>query len=298
MDSKNNIRKPPWLKVRANFGSVYTEVRGILKELNLHTVCQEASCPNIGECFSARTATFIIMGDKCTRNCRFCDVSPGRPSPPDQDEPRRVAEAVRKLNLKFAVITSVTRDDLPHGGAGIFAETIRQIRELSSRCKIEILIPDLAGDTEALDKAIGARPEVLAHNLETIPDLYSKVRPQANYQRSLGVLKYVSENTNDIIVKSGIMVGLGESYNQIEKVLADSAGVGCQIFTVGQYLAPSKKHQPIQKYYTPDEFDRIKSLGEKLGIKHMVSGPLVRSSYMAHDQEAKYHRKSSHVTNQ
>jgi len=292
MENNNQaLRKPPWLKVKANFGPVYSEVRSMMGELKLHTVCQEANCPNIGECFSARTATFIILGDRCTRNCRFCDVKPGRPSPLDCDEPKRVAEAVKRLNLKFAVITSVTRDDLADGGAEIFADCIRQNRKRNPDCKIEVLIPDLAGDTNSLNIIIDAAPEVLAHNIETVPQLYPKVRPQADYRRSLDVLDYVAENSTGIIVKSGMMVGLGENLGEIEQVLIDAVSVGCQIFTVGQYLAPSKNHAPVVKFYSPEEFDYIKKLGEKLGIKHMVSGPLVRSSYMAHDQVKKFHKK-------
>lgn len=289
--SRDIIRKPPWLKIKVNFGPVYTEVRTLLKELNLHTVCQEASCPNIGECFSARTATFIILGDKCTRNCRFCDVLPGKPSPPDCDEPARVAKAVNKLKLKFAVVTSVTRDDLPDGGATIFAETINQIRKVNSGCKVEVLVPDFRGNYEALDTVLKADPDVFAHNLETVPSLYSLARPQANYQRSLDVLQYASEDGLNSIIKSGLMVGLGESIDQIKKLLDDTAQAGCEIFTVGQYLAPSKQHIPVTKFYTPEEFLRIKELGEKSGIKLMVSGPLVRSSYLAHQQAENYYSK-------
>ena len=287
-----NLRKPPWLKIKPNFGPVYIEVKSLIKGLNLHTVCQEASCPNIGECFSARTATFIILGDKCTRNCRFCDVQPGRPSPVDCEEPSRVAEAVQRLKLKFVVITSVTRDDLPDGGANIFAETIRKIKDSNPLCRTEVLIPDFKGSRDALEIVMKARPDVLAHNVETVPELYRKVRPQADYRRSLGVLSYASENNIDSIVKSGMMIGLGENLDQITGVLRDVAGSGCQIFTVGQYLSPSKEHLPVAKFYTPEEFDKIKDIGESLGIKHMVSGPLVRSSYMAHNQEAEYLNKA------
>jgi lipoyl synthase len=283
-DPVDNLRKPPWLKIKANFGPVYTEVKTLLNQLNLHTVCQEASCPNIGECFSARTATFIILGDKCTRNCRFCDVNSGRPLPPDCDEPARVAEAIEKLKLRFAVITSVTRDDLPDGGAGIFAKTIEKIKSLPTGCKVEVLIPDFGGNREALDTVIAAHPDVLAHNIETVPELYSEVRPEADYHRSLELLKYVSERGDGIIVKSGMMVGLGETEIQIDNVLRDIAGTGCQIFTVGQYLAPSKDHLPVRRFYTPVEFIDLKAKGEQIGITDVESGPLVRSSYMAHKQ--------------
>jgi lipoic acid synthetase len=287
----DNLRKPSWLKVKANFGPVYTEVKTLLNQLNLHTVCQEASCPNIGECFSARTATFIILGNRCTRNCRFCDVNSGEPLPPDCDEPARVIEAVKKLNLRFAVITSVTRDDLADGGAGIFAQTIRGIKELPSGCLVEVLIPDLGGNRVSLDIVIAARPDVLAHNIETVPDLYSIVRPEADYQRSLEVLKYASKNGNGIIVKSGIMIGLGETLEQIERVLRDAADAGCKIFSIGQYLAPSNEHLAVRKFYTPDEFHELKIIGEKMGITHVESGPLVRSSYMAHRQTENFKAK-------
>jgi lipoic acid synthetase len=282
-NNADTIHKPSWLKVKANFGPVYTEVKSLLKELNLHTVCQEASCPNIGECFSARTATFIILGDKCTRNCRFCDVTPGQPLPADCQEPERVALAVEKLNLRFAVITSVTRDDIKDGGAAIFAQTIESIRRKRPECQIEVLVPDFQGDQSSIDLVIKAKPHVFAHNVETVPQLYSQVRPEANYVRSLAVLKYAAKYPN-LIVKSGMMLGLGENLEQIKTVLNDIADTGCQLFTVGQYLAPSKEHLPVKKFYHPDEFSEIKSLGEKAGIKHVESGPLVRSSYMAHKQ--------------
>jgi lipoyl synthase len=289
----DNLRKPPWLKIKANFGPVYTEVKTLLNQLNLHTVCQEASCPNIGECFSARTATFIILGDKCTRNCRFCDVNSGRPLPPDCDEPARVAEAIEKLRLRFAVITSVTRDDLPDGGAAIFAQTIKRIKELSASCKVEVLIPDLGGNRDSLDIIIDARPEVLAHNIETVPDLYKQVRPEADYRRSLDVLEYASKHGDGVIVKSGMMIGLGETMEQIEIVLRDIANTGCQIFTIGQYLAPSKDHLPVLKFYTPEEFVELKKIGEQIGITNVESGPLVRSSYMAHKQAENFRAKIS-----
>jgi lipoyl synthase len=279
----DNIRKPPWLKIKANFGPVYTEVKSLLHELNLHTVCQEASCPNIGECFSARTATFIILGDKCTRNCRFCDIAPGQPLPPDCHEPDRVAEAVEKLNLRFVVVTSVTRDDLHDGGSSIFAQTISAIHKRRPECLVEVLVPDFEGKHSSIDTVIKAAPHVFAHNVETVPELYSQVRPEADYHRSLDVLKHASQFSK-LIVKSGMMIGLGETLGQIEAVMKDIAGTGCRIFTVGQYLAPSKGHLSIKKYYHPDEFTQIKQLGENLGIKHVESGPLVRSSYMAHKQ--------------
>lgn len=283
-NTNQHSRKPPWLKIKPNFGVVYADVKKLLRELNLHTVCQEANCPNMAECFSAGTATFIILGNRCTRNCRFCDVKPGKPEPPDVEEPKRIANAVKSLRLKFAVVTMVTRDDLPDGGAEIFSDTIRQIRRLSPDCKVEALISDLGGNTDSLDIIINAAPDVLAHNLETAPHLYPSVRPQADYNRSLKILNHAFKKAEDSLIKTGIMVGLGENFDHIESVLSDAVRVGCKIFTVGQYLSPSKNHLPITKYYTPEEFRKIKKIGEKRGIKHVESGPLVRSSYMAHRQ--------------
>jgi len=257
-DVSDTIHKPAWLKVKASFGKEYSNIRNLVAKHRLHTVCQEASCPNIGQCFTSGTATFIIMGDKCTRNCRFCDVITGKPSPPDCDEPTRVAAAIAEMNLKFAVITSVTRDDLADGGAEIFHETVRQIKQQIPQCKVELLIPDLKGDKKSLARVISANPEVLAHNLETVPDLYTTVRPQAIYSRSLDVIRYIAEAPGKIITKSGIMIGLGESENQIIRVMEDTADCGCDIFTIGQYLSPSKSHLPVIKYYTPEEFANLR----------------------------------------
>jgi len=279
-----NRHKPPWLRIKPNFGPVYTEVKSLLRDLNLHTVCQEAGCPNIGECFSARTATFLILGDRCTRNCRFCDVESDIPLPPDCLEPDRVAAAVKKLGLKFAVITSVTRDDLPDGGAAIFAAVINAIRRSSPDCGVEVLIPDFNGDRQALDMVLEARPEVIAHNIETVPELYSRVRPQADYRRSLELLRRCVESDKEAVTKSGMMIGLGESTEMIQKVLADIAEIGCRIFTIGQYLSPSKNHLPVEKYYHPDEFAEFAEIGRRYGIPHIESAPLVRSSYLAHRQ--------------
>ncbi len=284
MTPLNDRHKPQWLKIKPNFGPVYTEVKSLLQDLNLHTVCQEAGCPNIGECFSARTATFLILGDRCTRNCRFCDVQSDNPLPPDCLEPERVALAVRKLGLKFAVVTSVTRDDLPDGGAGVFAAVINAIRRSSPACGVEVLIPDFKGDSRALDMVLAARPEVIAHNIETVPELYCRVRPQADYRRSLELLRRCGESSKGVVTKSGMMIGLGESVEMIEKVLADIAAVGCQIFTIGQYLSPSKNHLPVEKYYHPDEFAEFAEFGRRCGIPHVESAPLVRSSYLAHRQ--------------
>jgi lipoic acid synthetase len=288
---KNKISKPPWLKVKARFDGVYREVKELVDEMGLHTVCQEATCPNIGECFSARTATFIILGDICTRGCRFCDVKKGRPDCYDTNEPARVAEACAKLNMKFAVITSVTRDDLPDGGAAIFAETARSIKSMIPSCGVELLIPDLKGNREALKIILDSNPDVLAHNIETVPRLYDRVRPGADYNRTLNIIKWTAETRDDIIAKSGIMVGLGETREEILEVIGDVADRGCQIMTVGQYLRPSEWHLPVEKYYTPDEFSSIKEDGESLGMKYIEAGPLVRSSYMAHRQLAFYRHK-------
>lgn len=283
--------KPHWLKVKPQFGDVYREVKSLIAEHNLHTVCQEATCPNIGECFSARTATFIILGDICTRGCRFCDVKKGKPVDYDLSEPGRVADACARLNMRFAVITSVTRDDLSDGGAEIFAETTRLIKGKIPTCGVELLIPDMQGDHDALDKILDARPDVLAHNIETVPRLYRRVRPKAIYQRSLDLLKAASLDDRGAVVKSGIMLGFGETKDEVMQVISDSAEHGCEIMTIGQYLRPSDWHLPVEKYYHPDEFAEIKEEGEKLGLKYIEAGPLVRSSYMAHKQMAAFRHK-------
>jgi lipoic acid synthetase len=288
---KNTLSKPPWLKVKARFDGTYREVKELVDEMDVHTVCQEATCPNIGECFSARTATFIILGDICTRGCRFCDVKKGMPDCYDTEEPARVAEACAKLNMKFAVITSVTRDDLADGGAAIFAETARSIKSMIPSCGVELLISDLRGNREALKIILDSNPAVVAHNIETVPRLYDRVRPGADYDRTLNILKWTAEARKDIVVKSGIMVGLGETRDEVLEVIRDAAERGCRIMTVGQYLRPSGWHLPVEKYYTPEEFVSIKKEGESLGMIYIESGPLVRSSYMAHRQLAFYRHK-------
>jgi lipoic acid synthetase len=285
---KRKLEKPSWLKIRPQFGEAYREVKGLIAEMNLHTVCQEATCPNIGECYSARTATFIILGDICTRGCRFCNVKKGKPADYDLSEPMRVAEACEKLNMRFAVITSVTRDDLSDGGAEIFAETTRLIKSGIPRCGVELLIPDLMGNADALHSILESKPDVLAHNLETVPRLYRKVRPKADYGRSLEVLRNSAEYGNGITVKSGLMVGFGESESEILEVIAAAADNGCQIMTVGQYLRPSEWHLPVSEYYSPERFWRLKEEGETMGMKYIEAGPLVRSSYMAHRQLAAF----------
>jgi lipoic acid synthetase len=285
---KRKLEKPSWLKIRAQFGEAYREVKALISEMNLHTVCQEATCPNIGECYSARTATFIILGDICTRGCRFCNVKKGKPADYDLSEPVRVAEACRKLNMRFAVITSVTRDDLSDGGAEIFAETVRLIKSGIPSCGVELLIPDLMGNVDALISILESGPDVLAHNVETVPRLYRKVRPKADYRRSLDVLRNSSDYGRSIIVKSGLMVGFGETEKEILDVIAEAADNGCQIMTVGQYLRPSDWHLPVSEFYPPEKFQRLKEKGETLGMKYIEAGPLVRSSYMAHRQLAAF----------
>jgi lipoyl synthase len=288
------ISKPDWLKIKPIFGETYREVKNLISELNLHTVCQEALCPNISECYGARTATFIILGDTCTRSCRFCNVAKGKPTDYDLGEAARVANACAKLSLRFAVITSVTRDDLFDGGAAVFAETTKQIKSSMPSCGVELLIPDLNGDLDALETIVDAGPDVLAHNLETVPRLYKTVRPKAEYDRSLSILEAARKFRNNIIVKTGIMVGLGESDEEILQVISDASNHNCQVMTIGQYLRPSQHHLPVEKFYSPDWFKMIKEKGEGLGIDHIEAGPLVRSSYLAHKQvDALRHKTNS-----
>lgn len=249
--------------------------------LKLHTVCQSARCPNMGECWHERTATFLILGDTCTRNCGFCAVKTGCPSPADENEPKRVAEAVAVLSLKHAVITSVNRDDLPDGGAGIFAETIRAIRKKLPTCSTEVLIPDFRGNWDSLQLVVDARPDILNHNVETVPRMYPKVRPQADYKTSVELLRKAKEMDASITTKSGIMVGVGETLDEIQQVMLDLREADCDILTIGQYLRPSFDHVPISKYYTPEEFEQMRLLGMNIAFKHIESGPLVRSSYHA-----------------
>jgi lipoic acid synthetase len=277
----NRTRLPPWLKVRAPWGEDYTRLKNLMRGLELHTVCEEAMCPNIGECWGAGTATFLILGDTCTRNCSFCNVKTGPPSPLDLREPERVARAVARMKLKHAVVTSVTRDELPDGGAYIFAQTVRRIRELMPGCTVEVLIPDFKGSPAALATVMATRPDILNHNVETMPRLYPRVRPQANYRRSLEVLRQAKKLDSEIVTKSGMMVGLGEEWEEILEVMADLRAVDCDVLTIGQYLRPSAQHLPVERYYTPQEFHQLRAEGERLGFKHVESGPLVRSSYHA-----------------
>lgn len=255
-------------------------VRKILKSNCLNTVCEGARCPNKNECYSNHTATFLIMGSVCTRNCRYCNISCQRPEPLDENEPLHVAQAVKDLGLKYAVITSVTRDDLPDGGANHFAKCINEIRKISPNTKIEILTPDFKGNEESLNTIIKAHPDVFNHNIETARDIFKTARPQGNYDTSLGVLKYVKENS-DIKTKSGFMIGLGEDIEQIKQTITDLHSVNCDILTIGQYIQPSKEHLPVAKYYNPEEYEKLKDIAKNIGIKYFQIGPLVRSSYNA-----------------
>lgn len=276
--------KPEWLRVRATMGPNYRRLQGMMRGLSLHTVCEEAQCPNMYECWESGTATFMILGDICTRACGFCAVKSGKPTELDWAEPARVAEAVEAMGLKHAVITSVTRDDLLNGGAEIFHNTIKAIREVSPETSIEVLIPDYQGNWDALQITMDAKPEILNHNMETVPRMYPWVRPKAVYEQSLELLRRAKEMDPSVLTKTGIMVGLGETLEEIEKVMRDIHAVGVDIMTIGQYLRPSIKHLPVEKYYTPEEFAQLKEMGEAIGIPHVESGPLVRSSYHAREQ--------------
>ncbi len=279
-----DTKRPEWLRVRLPGGPNYSELKEIMRGLELHTVCEEARCPNIGECWEARTATFMILGDTCTRACGFCAVKTGRPLTLDLGEPVRVAEAVERMGLKHAVITSVNRDELEDGGAGIFAGTIRQIRKRLPDCGIEVLIPDFMGSDEALAKVMRARPDILNHNIETVPRLYPQVRPKARYPRSLELLQRARRMDASVFIKSGIMLGLGEGKDEVIQVFRDLRAHGVEILTVGQYLRPSLNHLPIARYATPQEFGDLKGEALGLGFRHVESGPLVRSSYHAASQ--------------
>ncbi len=275
-------RKPEWLKVRLPHGKTFRDVKAIVEKYHLHTVCESARCPNQAECWARRTATFMILGDICTRSCRFCAVKTGRPTEADRLEPFRVAEAVKQLGLRHAVITSVNRDDLDDGGASIFAETVRQIRKKNPGCRVEVLIPDFKGEPEALSVLLKARPDILNHNVETVPRLYREVRPQAKYERSLWVLE--ESKRRGMVTKSGLMVGLGETPDEILTVMRDLRAVACDILTIGQYLRPTQNHLPVHRFVPPDEFDRYRREGLKMGFRFVESGPLVRSSYHADEQ--------------
>lgn len=275
--------KPPWLKRKIPSGATYQEVLKLLKKESLHTVCQEACCPNLGECFSRGTATFLILGDRCTRDCRFCAVTHGPAAPHDPEEPGRVAEAVRTMNLRYAVVTSVTRDDLPDGGASVFADTIRRIRARSPETNVEVLVPDFRGDGNALKTVLDAGPDVLNHNVETVPRLYATVRPSAVYQRSIGLLQEAFHLSPEVPTKSGLMLGLGERPPEIREVFKDLLHAGCRMLTVGQYLQPSRDHLPVARFVSPQEFEAWKEIALQMGFSEVASGPFVRSSYHARE---------------
>ena len=277
-------RKPRWLKVRAPGGPNYMRLKKLMRGLQLGSVCEEAHCPNIGECWEAGTATFLIMGEVCTRNCPYCAIAHGRPEELDEDEPRRVGEAVAQLELNHCVVTSVDRDDLPDGGAWIFAEVIREIRLRRPGCSVEVLTPDFRGNTHAIASVIAARPDIFNHNMETVPRLHPTARPGGRYRRSLDVLSAAKRFDDGVLIKTGIMLGLGERANDIDAFMDDALEAGVQILTLGQYLRPSADHLPIDRYVTPAEFARWKEAGEARGFLHVESGPLVRSSYHAREQ--------------
>jgi lipoyl synthase len=276
--------KPEWLKVKAPGSPNYLRLKRLMGDLRLNTVCEEAHCPNIGECWHHGTATFMILGDVCTRACPYCAVAHGRPSTLDTAEPERVANAVAEMQLRYVVITSVDRDDQPDGGAAIFAETIRQIRGRLPGCRIEVLIPDFQGKEAPLHAVLDAGPDILNHNTETVPRLYRQARPGGRYPRTLELLDRARHHAPGIPTKSGIMVGLGEEWDEVVATLADLRSVGCGILTIGQYLRPSPAHLPVARYYHPEEFDMLKTTAQSMGFGHVESGPLVRSSYHAHEQ--------------
>ncbi len=277
-------RKPPWLKVKAPGGPNYLKLKQMMRSLDLHTVCEEAHCPNVGECWEHGAATFMILGDVCTRNCAYCAVAHGRPPKFDATEPSRVAHAVAEMQLRHAVITSVDRDDLPDYGAWAFAETIRQIHEKLPECSVEVLVPDFQGDEDAIRAVLEARPEIYNHNTETVPRLYKKCRPGGRYERVMQIFRFAKATAPDIPTKTGIILGMGETNEEVLKVMEDLRAVDVDILTLGQYLRPSDGHIALDRYVTPDEFTMFREAGRAMGFKHVESGPLVRSSYHAWEQ--------------
>ncbi|HPB58602.1 MAG TPA: lipoyl synthase [Candidatus Saccharicenans sp.] len=276
----DHFRKPDWLKARLPSQSTYFQVAGLLKKGRLHTICESGRCPNIGECWARKTATFLILGNICTRNCAFCAVDKGQPKPLDQTEPEQVLAAVEAMGLRYVVITSVTRDDLPDGGAEVFYRTIKLIKDNYPQIKVEVLVPDFKGEEGPLLKVLAARPEVISHNLETTANLYPEInRPVNNYYRSLGLLKLAHEH--GALTKSGLMVGLGESLTDLKQAFLDLRQNGCELLTIGQYLQPTRQHAPVRRYCSPQEFEELRQLALELGFKEVASGPLVRSSYFA-----------------
>ncbi len=282
--SESPVRKPSWLKVKSPGGENYAEVRRLMRDLKLHTVCEEAHCPNVGDCWNHRAATFLILGDVCTRNCAYCAVAHGTPAPLDAGEPPRLAEAVEAMRLRHVVVTSVDRDDLPDGGAGQYAGVVREIRLRLAETTVELLIPDFKGDEAALRVVVEARPDILNHNLETVPRLYRLARPGGRYDRALELLRRAKAMDPLLVTKSGIMVGLGETWEEAVGALRDLRAVGTDLITIGQYLRPSATHMPVARYWTPEEFAELERLGMGMGFRHVQSGPLVRSSYHAWEQ--------------
>jgi len=283
-NTKRPVRRPPWIKVRAASGETYERIRRTMRSKELHTVCEEARCPNMAECWGGGTATFLMMGDVCTRSCGFCDITTGRPDALDWLEPERVARAVQSMNLRHAVITSVNRDERADGGAPIFAMVIGRIRELQPGCSVEVLIPDFKGSVENLKIVMDARPEILNHNVETVPRLFKQVQPQDRYEWAWAILENAKRLDPEVLTKSGLMLGLGETMDEVREVMRDLRSWGVEILTIGQYLQPSRTHLPIERYYTPEEFDELKHFGEEIGFRWVESGPLVRSSYHAEEQ--------------
>ncbi len=279
-------RLPPWLKAKMPGGPNYLELRDLLRGNELHTVCEEAHCPNIGECWERRTATFMVLGDICTRACSYCAVTSGRPTGLDLQEPVRLADTVVRMGLKYAVITSVNRDDLPDGGAFIFAQCIHQIRKRLPTCKVEVLVPDFCGNRDALATVMAASPDTLNHNIETVRRVFPRVRPKGDYDQSLELLARVKSDDPTAVTKSGMMVGLGETWDEIIETMRDLRSVDCELLTIGQYLRPSDKHVALARWYTPEEFEELGREGYALGFRHVASGPLVRSSYHADEQHA------------
>ena len=279
-------RLPSWLRAKMPGGPNYVALKTLMRDNELHTVCEEAHCPNIGECWERGTATFMILGDICTRACSYCAVTTGTPVGLDLEEPVRLAETVERMGLNYAVITSVNRDDLPDGGAFIFAQCVRQIRRRLPECRVELLIPDFEGNWDALATVMESSPDTLNHNIETVRRVFSRVRPRGDYDQSLELLQRTRDMNEDAVTKSGVMVGLGETWDEIEETMRDLRSVDCNLLTIGQYLRPSAKHTPLVKWYTPSEFDELRVIGEELGFDHVASGPLVRSSYHADEQHA------------
>ncbi len=274
-------RLPDWLKVHVCGGETYVEMKNLLRTAKLHTICEEAKCPNIAECFGCGTAVFLILGDVCTRGCAYCNVNHGKPLPININEPKDIADSVKTLGLKYVVITSVTRDDLPDGGAGVFSETITEIRQMNTECKIEVLIPDFKGDRNALQTVIDTVPDVINHNIEVVEDLFPVIRPEGDYRRSLSVLKTIKTIKKTMKTKSGFMLGFGETKDQILATMQDLRSSNVDFLTIGQYLQPTRKHVLVKKYYTPGDFEEFKAIAFSMGFQHVESGPLVRSSYHA-----------------